>query len=157
MSTTTCPPIPDYQTLRKDNLSKIQKYYSELLNDYSGLGSSSDMTAAQPLINSYNTQLNTAAKALVDNLNKTIDLVSEQHSNLEENNNLAVANRQRLSQLKKNIKSAVSENEARHKNSLDTINTTRQLGYWHTGYLIINILLLLAAVGILIWLFLSPN
>lgn len=156
MSTTTCPPIPDYQTLRKENLSKIQKYYSELLNDYSGLGSS-DMTAAQPLINSYNTQLNTAAKELVNNLNKTIDLVSEQHTNLEENNNLVVANRQRLSQLKKDIKSAVSENEARHKNSQDTINTTRALGYWHTGYLIINILLLLAAVGILIWLFLTTN
>jgi predicted ribosome quality control (RQC) complex YloA/Tae2 family protein len=156
MSTTTCPAIPDYQTLRKENLAKIQTYYSELLNDYSGLGGS-DMTAAQPLVNSYNTQLNTAAKELVDNLNKTIDLVAEQQKNLDENNSLVVANRQRIQQLKKDIKSAAAQNEARHKNSIDTINRTKELGYWHTGYLIINILLLLAAVGIIIWLFMAPN
>ena len=156
MSTTTCPAIPDYQTLRKENLAKIQKYYSELLNDYSGLGSS-DMTSAQPLINSFNEQLNTAAKGLIDNLNKTIDLVNEQQKNLEENNNLVVANRQRLQQLKKDIKSVAAQNDARHKNSQDTINTTRTLSYWHSSYLIGNILLLLAAVGILIWLFLGMN
>ncbi len=153
MSTTTCPPIPDYQTLRKENLSKIQKYYSELLSGYSGLGNN-DMTNAQNLIANYNSQLNTAAKELVNNLNKTIDLVIEQQTNLDNNNNLVVANRQRLSQLKKDIKNLTSENEARRQNTQDTQLSTQNIAYWHTGYLWVNILLLITAIAIIIALFL---
>ena len=153
MSTTICPPIPDYQTLRKENLAKIQKYYSELLSSYSGLASS-DMTNAQNQIANYNSQLNTAAKELVNNLNKTIDLVIEQHTNLDDNNNLVVANRQRLSQLKKETKSLTAENEARRQNALDTQTSTQTMAYWHTGYLWVNILLLIASIAIIISLFL---
>ena len=155
MSTTTCPPLPDYLTLRKENLTKIQKYYNELLKDYSGL-KGDNMNAAKPLIASYNTQLNSAAQGLVDNLNKTIDLITEQNTNLEENNKLVVANRQRLTQLKKDIKNLTVENDARRKNVADTHNSTTTTGYWHIGFLVINILLLLVAVGILIWLFMKP-
>jgi predicted phage tail protein len=153
MSTTTCPSIPDYQTLRKQNLAKIQKYYSELLNDYSGLAGN-DMNNTQNQIANYNTQLNTAAKELVNNLNKTLDLIVEQKANLDDNTNLVVANRQRLAQLKKEIKNLTAENEARRQNTLDTQTSTQTMSYWHTGYLWVNILLLIISIGIIISLFL---
>ncbi len=155
MSTTTCPPLPDYLTLRKENLAKIQKYYSELLNDYNGLGGS-NMDAAQPLISSYNSQLNTAAAELINNLNKTQDMVVEQHTNLDNNNKLILANRQRLTQLKKDIKKLTSENEARQKNAKDTQTQTTNTRYWHTGFLIGNILLLVVAIVLLVWMFMNP-
>jgi len=155
MSTTTCPPLPDYLTLRKENLAKIQKYYNELLNDYNGLGGA-NMDAAQPLISSYNNQLNSAAKELVDNLNKTQDMVFEQHKNLEDNQNLILANRQRLTQLKKETKRLTAENEARQKNASDTQAQTTTTRYWHTGFLIGNILLLVVAIILLVWMFMSP-
>jgi hypothetical protein len=154
MSTTTCPPIPDYQTLRKENLIKIQKYYDELLKDYSGLGGN-DMNSAQNLISSYNIQLNSAAQELVNNLNKTIDLVSEQHSNLQDNNNLVVSNRHRLTQLKKDIKSLKIENEARQSNLQKIHKTTNTIGWWHIAYLIFNVLLLCIAIALVISLFMK--
>lgn len=154
MSTTTCPPIPDYLTLRKENLTKIQKYYNELLKDYSGL-KGDNLTNAQNLVGSYHTQLNSAAAGLVDNLNKTIDLVTEQHNNLDENRNLVVANRQRLTQLKKDIKTLGAENEARRKNVAETHDNTIVTSYWHIGFLVGNILLLLIAIGLLIWSFMT--
>lgn len=158
MSTTTCPPLPDYLTLRKENLQKIQKYYNELLNDYSLLiKNTNEASSAQGLIGNYHTQLNSAAVGLVDNLNKTIDLVTEQHTNLEDNNKLVVANRQRLTQLKKDIKNLSVENEARRKNAAETHNNTKVTSYWHIGFLVGNILLLLIAVGLLIWSFISST
>jgi len=156
MSTTTCPPLPDYLTLRKQNLTKIQTYYSKLLGEYDGL-KGNNMSAAKNLISSYNTQLNSAAEGLVDNLNKTLDLITEQHKNLEENQNLVVANRQRLTQLKKDIKNLTVENDARRKNVADTHDSTKTTEYWHIGFLVGNIILLLLAVGILIWLFMKPD
>ena len=156
MSTTTCPPIPDYLTLRKENLTKIQKYYNELLKDYSGL-KGDNLTNAQNLVGSYHSQLNSAAAGLVDNLNKTIDLVTEQYNNLDENKNLVVANRQRLTQLKKEIKTLGTENEARRKNAAETHDNTKVTGYWHIGFLVGNILLLLIAIGLLIWSFMTTT
>jgi septal ring factor EnvC (AmiA/AmiB activator) len=156
MSTTTCPPLPDYLTLRKENLAKIQTYYSKLLGEYDAL-KGNNMSSAKNLISSYNTQLNSAAEGLVDNLNKTLDLITEQHKNLEENQNLVVANRQRLTQLKKDIKNLTVENDARRKNVADTHDSTKNTEYWHIGFLIGNIILLLLAVGILIWLFMKPD
>jgi len=154
MSTTTCPQLPDYLTLRKENLEQIQKYYNELLKDYGGL-KGDNLSNAQNLVGSYHTQLNSAAVGLVDNLNKTFDLVTEQHDNLEENKNLVVANRNRLTQLKKDIKTLGAENDARRKNTLETRNNTKTTSYWHIGFLVGNILLLLIAVGLLIWSFMS--
>jgi hypothetical protein len=154
MSTTTCPPLPDYLTLRKENLVKIQKYYTELLKGYSGL-KADNLSNAQNLVGTYHTQLNSAAVGLVDNLNKTIDLVTEQHTSLDENNKLVVANRQRLTQLKKDIKSLSAENDARRKNAAETHDNTKVTSYWHIGFLVGNILLLLVAVGLLILSFMS--
>lgn len=154
MSTTTCPPLPDYLTLRKANLQKIQEYYNELLNDYSGL-KGDNLSNAQNLVGTYHTQLNAAAKGLVENLNNTIDLVAEQQTNLDDNKSLVVANRQRLTQLKKSIKNLTVENEARRKNTSDTHNDTIVTNYWHIGFLIINILLLVISIGLIIQLFLN--
>ena len=155
MSTTTCPPLPDYLSLRKENLAKIQKYYSELLNDYNGLGGN-NIDAAQPLISSYNTQLNSAATELINNLNQTQDMVFEQHKNLDDNQKLILANRQRLTQLKKDTKRLTADNDARQKNARDTHSQTTTTRYWHTGFLIANVLLLVIAIILLIWLFISP-
>lgn len=153
---TTCPPIPDYSTLRKQNLAQIEKYYNELLKDYSGYASN-NMASAQNMLANYHNQLNAAAEALLNNLNTTIDLVADQHTTIQENTSLVQQNRNRLAQLKSDIKKLSNETDAREQNAKDTRKSTKYTGYWHKGFLAINVILLLAAIGILIWIFLTPS
>jgi hypothetical protein len=153
---TTCPPIPDYLTLRKQNLAQIEKYYDELLYAYVGLAGN-NMESAQNMLATYHNQLNAAAESLLNNLNTTIDLVSEQYSTIQENSDLVKQNRTRITQLKKDIKRLMAETEARQKNAVDTKESTIYTSYWHKGFLAISIILLLVCLGLLIWIFLKPS
>ena len=153
---TTCPPIPDYLTLRKQNLEQIQNYYNQLLKDYSGYAGN-NMASAQNMLADYHNQFNAAAESLLNNLNTTLELVSEQHSTIQENSDLVTQNRNRLAQLKRDIKRLMAENDARHQNAIDTKKSTKYTGYWHKGFLALNIILLLVAIGLVIWIFLSSS
>ena len=148
----SCTNIPDYATLRKQNLDQINKYYNELLQSYAALGTGSNLDNAQNLVNTYHNQMNSAGQELLSNLKNSIENVNQQYNTLHENKELTIANRKRMVTLRRDMKSLAAEADARRQNTEDNTKTTDTLNRWHLGYLSGNIILLLANAGIVAYL-----
>jgi hypothetical protein len=87
--------IPDYTTLRQQNIEKVNNYYNKLLSSYTSAygdyakqskGTKNDQNYANtvllPKYSNYNNQLINITQSMIDNVNQDIDLISSQKDEL---------------------------------------------------------------------------
>ncbi len=152
MSTTECPKLPSYTELRKDKLDKIDKYFGEVLTNYSGLATSSASNVSN-LIASYNNQLKTINNELINQLNTSLDGLAEQHATLKQKQELYDTNTTLLKNLKQAIKDKTVEESAKAKNASETTQVVDNTKLWHYIFMGVNIALLLINIGLLVYLY----
>lgn len=159
--------LPDYETLRNNNLKEINRYYNAVLgkykNNYSNYLSkinSADnddrqnaLTQIKPVVKSYNEHLIKINKEMIAKVNLTNDLLVKQKEELDEKRRIVKDNYQKIDDLKEHNKTLRQDNNSRSSNlhqSNELINENR---YYKYGAIGINLLLLVVIVSLLIYLY----
>lgn len=158
--------IPDYTTLRQQNLDKINTYYNSLLSsytqsykDYSNQSASSNIndrtyanTTLKPKVQNYNTQLINVSQSMINNVNQDTDLIMQQKNELLDKTRKidTIMNNIQLLKDKDNemtvLTKAKTDSLTSSKSSVDDINFTTYI------YIGINLLMVLCIIGIVIYL-----
>ena len=157
--------IPDYKTLRQQNLDKINNYYNTLLasytqnyRDYSTQSASANVndrtyanTTLKPKVQNYNTQIINVSQSMIDNVNQDTDLIMEQKTELQEKT-------MQIDTLMNNIKLLKEKDNEMNilsRARTDSLNTTKSgtddMNFSTYIYIGINILLVLCVIGIIIY------
>jgi hypothetical protein len=158
--------IPDYTTIRKQNLDKINTYYNNLLSsytqnyrDYSNQVASTnvnDRTYAnitlKPKVENYNTQIINVSKSMIDNINQDTELIIEQKNQLQDKTMQVdtLINNIKLLKDKDNEMNILSRSRNDSLNSTKTGTDT--INFYTYIYIGINILMVLSIIGITIYL-----
>lgn len=158
--------IPDYTTLRQQNLDKINAYYNTLLSsytqnykDFSTQSASTNVndrtyanTTLKPKVQEYNTQIITVSQAMIDNVNQDTDLIMSQKNELLDKTHKidTIMNNIVLLKDKDNEMSVLTG--ARN----DSLNSSKQgdneMQFSTYIYIGINMLMVLCVIGIVIYL-----
>jgi len=158
--------IPDYTTLRQQNLDKINTYYNTLLSsytqnykDYSTQSASSNVndrtyakTTLQPKVQNYNTQIISVSQSMIDNVNQDTDLIMQQKNELLDKTRKIDTIMSNIQLLKDKdtemtvLTGARNDSLTSSKTSADEMNFTT---YFYIG---INMLMVLCVIGIVIYL-----
>lgn len=148
-----CPVIPTYTELRKSNLEKINKFYSDTLKDYEGLSTSASPSNLPKLVSSYNNQLTEINKDLTRQLQAGLDGLAEQYETLKAKNKQYEDNYATIKDLKQAIKDREVEVSAKTKSAVETSQLTESKRTLHMVFMGLNVTLLLLNIGILVYLF----
>jgi hypothetical protein len=157
--------IPDYTTLRQQNLDKINNYYNTLLSsytqnyrDFSSQSASSNVndrtyanTTLRPKVQNYNTQIINVSQSMIDNVNQDTDLIMEQKNQLLDKTNQidTLMNNIKLLKEKDNEMNVLSR--ARNDSLNSTKTGTDDMNFYTYIYIGINILMVLCVIGIVIY------
>jgi hypothetical protein len=157
--------IPDYTTLRQQNLDKINNYYNTLLSsytqnyrDFSSQSASSNVndrtyanTTLRPKVQNYNTQIINVSQSMIDNVNQDTDLIMEQKNQLLDKTNQidTLMNNIKLLKEKDNEMNVLSR--ARNDSLNSTKTGTEDMNFYTYIYIGINILMVLCVIGIVIY------
>lgn len=157
--------IPDYNTLRKQNLDKINTYYSQLLDsystsyrDYSTQTASSNVNDRlyaknnlKPSIDNYNQQLINVTQNMINNVNQDTDLIMAQKDEL-------LQKTRNIDQIMNNItllKDKDNEMVVLTKARLDSLNSAEtskeDMQFYTYIYIGICALLLICILGIIMY------
>jgi len=156
--------IPDYTTLRQQNIDKINKYYNDLLasytttySDYTTNSASSKTSDVQyadlklkPKVANYNSQMINLSQTMINNVNQDTDLIMDQKNQLQQKTS-------DISDMMNNIqllKDKETEMSVLVNSRQDSLNSTKDgaEGIEFTTYIYIgiNILLVLIIIGLII-------
>jgi len=157
--------IPDYTTLRQQNLDKINNYYNTLLSsytqnyrDYSSQSASSNAndriyanTTLKPKVQNYNTQIINVSQSMIDNVNQDTDLIMAQKNQLHEKTSQidTLMNNIKLLKEKDNEMNVLSR--ARNDSLNSTKTGTDDMNFYNYIYIGINLLMVLCVIGIVIY------
>ena len=156
--------IPNYETLRQQNINKINTYYNELLNSYTSSyndyatqskGTKNDQNYANkvllPKYTNNNTQLINLSHTMINNINQDMDLISAQKDELN------VKNR-KIDTIMNNIimlKDKDSEMSVLTSSRSDSLNSSdeglNEINFYTYIYIGIDILLVLLILGLVIY------
>ena len=103
MSNNTCEKLPTYKEVRKDNLSKITKYYNELISGYEST-SATDSNKREK----HEETLDELSKSLIKKLVESNQQIMDLHADYEIKYSETETNRKKLRDLKNKIKSETS-------------------------------------------------
>lgn len=151
MATTTtqkCPEIPTYEQLRKTNLAEIETYFNKLYTEYNKASPSINSEAVT--LNKYEEQLDILSEEMVNKLQENLIATIEQHKTYTDKLNEIEDNRDKLRQLKQAVKDETVMRDARQSSYNETQDYRESKSSWHTGYITLNIILLLINIAILI-------
>jgi hypothetical protein len=157
--------IPDYTTLRQQNLDKINKYYNTLLSsytqnyrDYSNQTASSNVndrtyanTTLKPKVENYNTQIINVSQSMIDNVSLDTDLIMEQKTQLQEKTNQIDTLMNNIKLLKEKDNEMNILTRARNDSLNSTKTGTDDINFYTYIYIGINILMVLSIIGIVIY------
>ena len=158
--------IPDYTTLRQQNMDKINTYYNSLLSsytknykDYSNQSASTnvnDRTYAnatlKPKVQNSNTQLINVSQSMINNVNQDTDLIMQQKNELLEKTHKidTIMNNIQLLKDKDNEMTVLSQAKSDSLNSSKT--SAEDMNFTTYIYIGINMLMVLCVIGIVIYL-----
>jgi hypothetical protein len=158
--------IPDYTTLRQQNIDKINTYYNSLLSsytknykDYSNQSASAnvnDRTYAnatlKPKVQNTNTQLINVSKSMINNVNQDTDLIMQQKDELLEKTRKidTIMNNIKLLKDKDNEMTVLSQ--ARNDSLNSSKTSAEDMNFTTYIYIGINMLMVLCVIGIVIYL-----
>ena len=100
MSDNTCEKLPTYREVRKENLSKITKYYNELMTGYEGISTSDNSRKREE----HEATLDELSKSLIKKLLETNRQIMDLHADYEVKYTETETNRKNLRELKNNVK-----------------------------------------------------
>jgi hypothetical protein len=150
---TSCPALPTYTELRSANLEKINKFYGDILKDYTGLSTTSSISKMPDLVTGYTNQLKEINKDLVRQLQGGLDGLDEQYETMKTKNKQYDDNYATIKDLKQTIKDREVELSAKSKSASETGQLTESTRTWHMVFMGLNITLLLINIGVLVYLF----
>lgn len=158
--------IPDYNTLRQQNLNKINGYYSQLLSsytqsykDYSTQTASANVNdrlyarnTLKPKVDNYNTQLIKVSQNMIDNVNQDTDLILAQKDELTNKTREIdqMINNITLLKEKDNEMSVLARAREDSLNSAE--HSKEDMQFYTYIYIGVCVLLLLIIIGIVIYL-----
>ena len=158
--------IPDYKTLRLNNIAKINDYYNTLLasytqnySDYSTQSVSQNVndrtyadTTLKPQVADYNTQIIKLSQTMIDSVDQDTNLILAQKDQLLQES-------QQIETLMNNIKLLKDKNtemtvlsKSRNDSLTFTKSGSDNIQFMTYVYIGINILLVLIIIGLIIYL-----
>jgi hypothetical protein len=159
--------LPDYETLRQQNLQKINKYYNETLGKYKDNYSSylnkvnsadeddrqNANTQLKPRVKTYNDHLIKINKEMIAKVNLTNDLMIKQKEELELKRKRIQSNYKNIDNFKQKNRQFKNDNQGKEVNlseSNQLINSNHTYKY---GYIGANILALVVIISLLMYLY----
>jgi hypothetical protein len=158
--------IPDYTTLRQQNIDKINTYYNSLLSsytqnykDYSTQSASTNVndrtyanTTLKPKVQNTNTQLINVSKSMIGNVNQDTDLIMQQKDELLEKTRKIDTIMNNIQLLKDKDSEMTVLSQARNDSLNSSKNSAEDMNFTTYIYIGINMLMVLCVIGIVIYL-----
>jgi len=158
--------IPDYTTLRQQNLDKINTYYNSLLSsytqnykDYSNQSASSNVndrtyanTTLKPKVQNYNTQLINVSQSMIDNVNQDTDLIMQQKNELLDKTHKIDNIMNNIQLLKDKDNEMTVLTQARNDSLNSSKHSAENMNFTTYIYIGVNMLMVLCVIGIVIYL-----
>jgi hypothetical protein len=166
-SSTSCNiTVPDYTTLRQQNIDKINSYYNTILSsytknykDYSTQSASSNVndrtyanTTLKPKVQNYNSQLINISQSMIDNINQDTDLILFQKNELLEKTRSIDTIMNNIQLLKDKDTDMTVLSQSRKDSLNSSQNSTEDMNFTTYIYIGINMLMILCVIGIVIYL-----
>ena len=159
--------LPDYETLRNNNLREINQHYNAILGQYKNNYSSyltkvnsSDnderqnaLTQIKPMVKSHNDHLIKINKEMISKVNLTNDLLVKQKEEIDSKRQIIKNNYQKIDDLKQKNSSLKQNNNSRASNLQQNIDLMDSNRYYKYGMIGVNILMLIVIISLLIYLF----
>lgn len=150
----SCPNLKPYNEVRIEKLQKINNYHklddNSLLNKYQTYTSQTENDVTMK--KNYKYQLDTLNKEMLSILNNDVNLLIEQHMELENKTKEVDENNEFLKTIKKKIEQETVTSDARLKNNNEMIILESNYSFYHNLLFYGNILVLLVilfAIGYL--------
>ena len=147
-ATQTCPEIPTYEQLRQTNLAEIETYFNKLYTEYNKASPSINSEAVT--LNKYEEQLDILSEEMVNKLQENLTATIEQHNVYTAKQKEIEDNRDKLREIKQAVKDETVMRDARKSSYDETQDYRESKSSWHTGYITLNVILLLINMGILV-------
>ena len=158
--------IPDYNTLRQQNLNKISGYYSQLLSsytqsyrDYSTQTASANVNdrlyarnTLKPKVDNYNTQLIKVSQNMIDNVNQDTDLILSQKDELTNKTRQIDQMINNITLLKEKDNEMSVLTRAREDSLNSAEHSKEDMQFYTYVYMGVCVLLLFIIIGIVIYL-----
>jgi hypothetical protein len=139
----SCPNLKTYNEVRMEKLEKINAYHNtELLSKYSQFTGITDNDTVMK--EKYKQQLDKLNKQMLDILDNDVQLLLEQHQELESKTEEVKRNKELLIELKKNIEKERISRDARMENTNEMTLMEKNNKFYHNVYLYTNIVIFLA-------------
>jgi len=143
----SCPNLKPYQDVRNDKLSSINKYLTELLDNYDNYpGTDPDNTKMRQ---QYKAQLDKLNNEMIKILNEDTALLLEQNDELNQKTKQVNDNTDFIKQLKEKIELEKTSNAAREKSEKDMYNIYEKQNKYHNVKYYLNILVFLIFLSLL--------
>lgn len=156
--------IPDYSVLRQQNLDKVNEYYNTLLGSYTSIynqyatqskGTKNDQNYANtvllPKYTDYNTQLINLNQSMINGVNQDIDLIAAQKDELTNKTRQIDTIMNNITLLKDKDNEMTVLTGARKDSLSSASDGLDQMNFSSYIFIGINILILLAILGLVIY------
>ena len=161
--------LPDYETLRNQNLDKINSYYNKILGDYTTNYTSylnkinsadnddrqNALTQIKPKVKSYNDHLIKINQEMIAKVNLTNDLIVKQKEELDLKRKIVNENYIKIDDVKANNQMLKESSNARERNLTESKELQESNTYYKYGAIGINILIFIVIISLLIFLYSS--
>jgi len=152
MSEAKCNALPSYEDQRKALMEKINTTYNTIFSNYQQLQTPSDRNDDIP-IKKQEAKLEELTEDLLNQLQRSVGIIIEQHKILEEKKDEHKKNKETIAKHEQDIKDFGNSKKAREDSHLSTLQDVKNLKFRHNVYLVINVLLLLISVGLLVYVY----
>lgn len=147
----SCPNLKPYNEVRIEKLQKINQYHKldddSLLNKYQSFTGPTDNELAMK--RNYKEQLDNLNKEMLSILNNDVNLLIEQHIELESKTKEVDSNDEFLKSIKDKIEQETVTSDARLKNNNEMLSLERNYRFYHNLLFYSNILVLLIILVII--------
>tara|TARA_Y100000389_G_C17402654_1_gene486222 strand:- start:540 stop:1001 length:462 start_codon:yes stop_codon:yes gene_type:complete len=151
MSETKCNSLPSYEDQRKELMEKINTTYESIFSNYQQLSTTNERDNLP--IQKQEEKLEDLTEDLLNQLQRSVGIIIEQHKILEDKNEEYKKNKQNIAKHEQDIKDFSNSKKAREDSHLSTLQDVKNLKFRHNVYLVINVLLLLVSVGLLVYVY----
>lgn len=162
--------LPNYETLRQQNLTSINSYYKDLLAQYSSsytdyvknsAGNVNDRSYAEtqlkPKTVDLNNQMITLNQQMIDSINEDDNNIIQLRNDLEMKKNKIEELNKNIRNLKKNSKNIDTNYKSRNDNLKNANQGLEDIKFWNWVYIAINVILICAIIGMIVYMIFFAN
>jgi hypothetical protein len=150
----SCPNLKTYNEVRMEKLEKINKYHTqELLNKYNQFTGQTDNDVVMK--QNYKQQMEKLNKEMLDMLSSDVNLLLEQHEELETKTREVNNNKELLKDLKMKIENERVSSDARKQNTSQMLLLEKNHRFQHNLYFYGNIVIFIMIITGLVYVYLK--